>query len=102
MRRGIGGTDLSAVCAYYRPEFAETWAKWATAADVWMRLVHNIERERTSVMQRGIDAEPRLRRAYLDAYGGAMLPKPTPWIVAHPRLPFVSVSPDDVWVNDSL
>lgn len=97
MRRGIGGTDLSAVCAYYRPQHAETWTKWATAADVWMRLVHDVERPRTSVMQRGLDAEPRLRRAYLDAYGGKMRDKPEKWIVPHPRLPFVTVSPDDVW-----
>lgn len=102
MKRGIGGSDLAAVCAYYRPQFADEWSKWATAADVWMRLVHDIERPRTAVMQRGIDAEPRLRRAYLDAYGGAMWgPKPTPWILQHPRLPFVTVSPDDVWHESS-
>lgn len=101
MKRGIGGSDLASVCAYYRPEYAAEWAKWATAADVWMRLVHDIERPRTAVMQRGIDAEPRLRQAYLDAYGGSMVDKPTPWIVRHPRLPFVSVSPDDVWCESA-
>lgn len=101
-RRGIGGSDLAAVCALYRPKYAEKWAKYATAADVWMGLVHGVQRPRTAVMQRGIDAEPRLRRAYLDVYGGAMMPKPDPWIVPHPRLPFVSVSPDDVWLESQL
>lgn len=99
-RRGIGGSDLASVCAYYVPAYAAEWSKWATAADVWMRLVHDVERPRTNVMQRGIDAEPRLRAAYLEAYGGTMMPKPTPWILTHPRLPFVSVSPDDVWLEE--
>lgn len=95
-RRGIGGTDLGAVCAYYRACPAD-WTRYATAADVWMRLVHDVERPRTAVMQRGLDAEPRLRRAYLDAYGGVLRERPAKWILQHPRLPFVTVSPDDVW-----
>lgn len=99
-KRGIGGTDLAAVCAYYLPNVGPEWTKYCTAADVWMRLVHDVERPRTAIMQRGIDAEPRLRKVYLDVYGGAMMPKPKPWVVPHPRLPFVSVSPDDVWIRD--
>lgn len=102
LKRAIGGSDLASVCAYYRPEFAAEWAKWATAADVWMRLVHDIERPRTAVMERGINAEPRLRKAYLDAYGGEMMHKPSPWIERHPQLPFVTVSPDDVWLESKL
>lgn len=98
-RRGIGGSDLAAVCAYYKPERAEDWAHWATAADVWMRLVHDVERKQTDPMKRGLDAEPRLRRAYLDAFGGEYEFHERPWIVSHPALPFVSVSPDDVWLN---
>jgi hypothetical protein len=96
-RRGIGGTDLSAVCAYYCPWLPPSWSKYVTAADVWMRLVHGVQRPSTAVMKRGQLAEPRLRRAYLDAYGGQMRLKPEPWIVHHPSLPFVTVSPDDVW-----
>jgi hypothetical protein len=96
-RRGIGGTDLASVCALYLPQYADEWARWSTAADVWMRLVHDIERPKTAVMLRGLEAEPRLRKAYLDAYGGAFWQRPEKWILQHPRLPFVSVSPDDVW-----
>jgi hypothetical protein len=96
-RRGIGGTDLASVCALYLPQYADEWARWSTAADVWMRLVHDVERPRTAIMQRGLEAEPRLRRAFLDAYGGAFRERPEKWIVRHPRLSFVSVSPDDVW-----
>jgi predicted phage-related endonuclease len=99
-RRGIGGSDLAAVCAYYKPERAEDWAHWATAADVWMRLVHDVERPRTDAMQRGLDAEPRLRRVWLDTFGGELEEHPRPWIERHPRFPFVSASPDDVWLND--
>lgn len=98
-RRGIGGSDLAAVCAYYKPERAEEWAHWATAADVWMRLVHDVERPRTAAMSRGLDAEPRLQRAYLDHYGGSLEHHERPWILQHPRAPYVSVSPDDVWVT---
>ena len=98
-RRGIGGSDLAAVCAYYKPEKADDWAHFATAADVWMRLVHGIEKPRSATLQRGLDAEPRLRRAYLDAFGGSLEHHARPWVVTHPRAPYVSVSPDDVWLT---
>jgi hypothetical protein len=100
VKRGIGGSDLAAVCAYYKREKADDWAHFATAADVWMRLVHGVEKPRTAAMQRGLDAEPRLRKAYLDAYGGTLEHHPRPWIVAHPTHPYVSVSPDDVWLSE--
>lgn len=95
-RRFIGGTDLGACIAYYREDLA-SFSPYQTAADLWMRLCHETERPQTAAMKRGLDAEPRLRRAYLDAYGGVMQDKPTPWRVMHPRLPFVGCSPDDVW-----
>jgi hypothetical protein len=63
-----------------------------------MRLCHETERPQTAVMKRGLDAEPRLRRAYLDAYGGALEEHERPWRVMHPRLPYVGCSPDDVWL----
>lgn len=101
-KRGIGGSDLAAVCAHYLPAYADEWARWATSADVWMRLVWDIERPDSPIKRRGRDAEPRLRRAYLDAYGGVFMPRPEKWIIPHPRLPFVSVSPDDVWLESPL
>lgn len=100
MTRGIGGSDLAAVCAYYIPSKAEDWAHFATAADVWMRLVHGIEKPRSATLQRGLDAEPRLRRTWLESFGGELEHHERPWILRHPRLPFVSVSPDDVWIKD--
>jgi hypothetical protein len=98
-RRGIGGSDLAAVCAYYLPSNADDWAHFGTAADVWMRLVHDIEKPKTAPMLRGLDAEPRLRRVYLDAYGGELEHHERPWVVSHPTQPYVSVSPDDVWTD---
>lgn len=100
MKRGLGGSDLAAVCAYYKREHHDTWAHFATAADVWMRLVHDIEQPKTAAMTRGLDAEPRLRRVYLETYGGEFEYHERPWIIRHPLLPYVSVSPDDVWLTN--
>jgi hypothetical protein len=97
-RRFIGGTDLGACIAYYRPDL-ESFSPYQTAADLWIRLCHETERPPTAAMKRGLDAEPRLQRAYLDAYGGLLEAHPRPWRVMHPRLPFVGCSPDDVWVS---
>lgn len=97
-RRGIGGTDVGPVVAFYRPDMAGELAKYANATDVALRLIHGLERPKRAVMQRGIDAEPRLRRAFLDAYGGAMEEHARPWIVPHPALPWATCSPDDVWL----
>jgi hypothetical protein len=95
-RRFIGGTDLGACVAYFRPELAH-FSPYATAADLWMRLCHETERPQTAAMKRGLDAEPRLQRAYIDAYGGVFEEHERPWRVMHSRLPFVGCSPDDVW-----
>ena len=95
-RRGVGGTDVGPIVSMYRPELAADCAKYANATDVAMRLLYDIERPRSKVMARGLDAEPRLRRAYLDAYGGTFAAHPEPWIVRHPTLPWASCSPDDV------
>lgn len=102
MRRAIGGTDAGACIALYRPELAPELAKYANASDLWMRLVHDIERPRTGVMQRGLDAEPRLRTAYLDAFGGALKERPEKWVVPHPRYLFATCSPDDVLMSGVL
>ncbi len=96
VKRGTGGTDVAPIVAFYRPELAPDLAKYANATDVAMRLIHNIERPRTKVMTRGLDAEPRLRKAYLDAYGGTLEEHERPWIVRHPSAPWATCSPDDV------
>lgn len=96
-RRGIGGTDVGPIVAMYRPELAPELAKWANATDVAMRVAFNIERPRTKVMSRGLDAEPRLRRAYLDAFGGGLAFRPEKWIVTRPERSWATCSPDDVW-----
>lgn len=95
-RKFIGGTDLGACISYYRSDLAH-FSPYQTAADLWMRLVHETERPQTAAMKRGLDAEPRLRKAFLDAYGGAMEEHARPWRIMHPRLPYVGCSPDDVW-----
>jgi len=101
MRRGLGGTDVGPVVSFFRPELAATCAKYANATDVWMRLVHGIERPRNKAMARGIDAEPRLRKVYLDHLNAQpdlfrFRHHPTPWIVVHPQQAWASCSPDDV------
>lgn len=101
-RRGVGATDVGPVVSYYRPALAADCAKYANATDVAMRLLYDIERPRSKVVARGLDAEPRLRKAYVDAYGMALVARPEKWIVQHPRLPWASCSPDDVTVGDVL
>jgi hypothetical protein len=105
-RRRTGGTDVGPIVALYRPELAPELAKWANATDVAMRLIYEIERPRTAVMSRGLGAEPRLRKAYLDAYGGngtwAFVAKPEKWIVPHPALPWATCSPDDARTDGVL
>ncbi len=102
VRRKIGGTDCGAPASFYVPSLAPTLAKYGNISDLWMRLLHGVERSRTAVMARGIDAEPRLRKTLIEAYGYEMKPKPTPWIVQHPRFEFASCSPDDVTTDGSL
>jgi predicted phage-related endonuclease len=95
----IGGSDLAAICGYYLPEHADAWCKYQTASDVWMRLVYGVARKKTAVMSRGLNAEPRLRKAFLEAYGGELYGRPEKWIELHPAMPFVGCSPDDVWID---
>lgn len=101
-KRGTGGTDVGPIVALYRPELAPELAKYANATDVAMRLIHGIERPKRAIMQRGLDAEPRLRVAYADAYGAKFIERPEKWIVRHPTLPWASCSPDDVTVDRVL
>lgn len=96
MKRGIGGTECGSCAAFYRPELAPDLAKYSNATDLWLRLVHGLERKRTKVMTRGLDAEPRLRKALVDAYGFELEEHSRPWIVRHPRYEWASCSPDDV------
>lgn len=100
-RRGIGGTDVGPVVGFFRPELAGDLCRYSNATDVAMRLIHGVERPRRAVMSRGLDAEPRLRRAYLDAYGGVLEQRPEKWVVPHPKHPWATCSPDDVaTIND--
>jgi hypothetical protein len=101
-RRGIGGTDAGPIIAFYKPELAPELAKYANATDVAMRIAFSIERPRTKVMSRGLDAEPRLRKAYIDAYPCEMVAKPEKWIVQHPRHPWATCSPDDARTDGIL
>jgi hypothetical protein len=94
-KRGLGGTDVGPVVAFYRPELAPELAKYANATDVAMRIIHDVERPRSKVMSRGLDAEPRLRRAYLDAFPCTLVERPEKWIVQHPTAPWATCSPDD-------
>jgi hypothetical protein len=105
MRRGLGGTDVGPVISFYRPELAATCAKYANATDVALRLIHGIERPRNKAMSRGIDAEPRLRKVYVESClgpGRMLEPHPTPWIVAHEAHPWATCSPDDVVIEDGV
>lgn len=53
-------------------------------------------------MRRGLDAEPRLRKAYVEAYGAVLCERPEKWIVQHPTLQWATVSPDDATVDGVL
>jgi hypothetical protein len=97
-QRRLGGTEISAVCALYRPELATHMPKSAkTAADVWMRLVHGIEQPTNGRMQRGNDVEAELLQCYRENVGPAWRPDLGPyekWIVQHPQHEWASASPD--------
>lgn len=102
MKRAIGGTECGSCAALFRPELAEDLARYANATDLWLRLVHGIERPRTVAMSRGLDAEPRLRKALVDAYGFKLQHHERPWIVRHPRYEWATCSPDDVVDGEPL
>lgn len=91
---------MGPLVAYYRPELAADLAKYANASDVWLNLGHGIEQPENAAMRRGKAAEPRLRIAYHDAYGGEAEQHERPWVVPHPRFPWAAVSPDDVVLLD--
>lgn len=94
----IGSTDVGPIVALYRPELA-TLAKYQTAADVWMRLVHNIWQPKRNVMARGLTEEPRLRQLYRDTIGPV---SDAPEATYHPRLPFSRATPDGYVGDDGL
>lgn len=101
-QRGVGGTDVGPIVAMYRPELAPELAKYSNATDVAMRLLFGIERPRTAVMSRGLDAEPRLRKAFVDAYGVTLVDRPEKWILQHPKHPWATCSPDDATADGVL
>lgn len=102
MKRGIGGTECGLPAAFYKPELAPELAKYANVSDLWMRLLHGIERPRTAVMERGLDAEPRLRKALVDAFGYTLEQHERPWVVQHPKYAWATCSPDDKVAGEPL
>lgn len=89
-RRYIGSTDIGPVLALYRPEMASL-AKYQTASDVWLRIVHGIAQPQNSRMSRGLDAEPVLRDLYRSTVGPVSEP---PGVIAHPSHVWACGSPD--------
>jgi len=87
--RGIGGTDAGALLAYYTPGL-DSLTKYSTAADVWLRLVHGVEKPRSAVMSRGLDKEPVLKSIYERE---TSLSTTSPGVVWHPN-GWASCSPD--------
>lgn len=88
--RKIGGTEAGALLAFYNVGFDDL-AKYSTAADVFMRLVHGISKPKTSRMSRGLRVEPVLRQIYEREFGPCGEP---PGVIAHPNEPWFTCSPD--------
>lgn len=91
--RGIGGTDVGALLAYYNPgPELEALTKYGTAADLWLRLVHGIERPKSGPMSRGLKVEPILKAIYEREIAPV---GPSPGVVWHPN-GWASCSPDSL------
>lgn len=90
--RSIGSTDSAAILGLYHPELAHL-SKLKNAADVWMRLVHNIDLPSNSAMGRGIRVEPLLRALYRETVGPVADP---PGTLRHPSHAWMVGSPDGV------
>ncbi len=92
-RKGrVGSTDIAAIVGYYRPELAHL-SKKKNAADVWLRIVHDVEQPSRSVMTRGVVVEPILRDLYIETVGPvqtASLP------TQHPALQWAAASLDAI------
>lgn len=95
----LGATDMGPVLALYRPALAETCAKYSTAADVWMRLVHGVTKPGNSRMTRGLRVEPQLREEYRATIGPC---SEAPGLLPHPTLPFAAASPDALVGGDGV
>lgn len=93
-QRRIGATDAGPICAFYHPRLAHL-ARYANAADVYFRIAHKLQRPPTKAMARGIEAEPKLRQAYVETVGAPMALE-HPVVCQHQRFPWATSSPDDV------
>jgi hypothetical protein len=89
-RRYIGSGDIAAIVALYRPELAHV-ARWKSAGDVWLRLVHDIDIPSKRGMHRGLREENPLRKVYRDTIGPC---SDLPGLIQHPRFEWAGGSPD--------
>lgn len=87
----IGGTDAGPLLAYYKPSLRGVLDKYSTAADVWMRLVHDVTKLQNSRMTRGLKVEPELRVIYERDVGPC---GESPGVIRHPLLSGATCSPD--------
>lgn len=95
----IGSNDSAALVALYQPERAPD-VRWATAADVWLRLLHNIRKPWNAGMRRGIELEPAIKQQYRDEIG-PMTDAPKGGF-RHRRLPYVGATPDGLVGDDTV
>ena len=90
---------MGPVLALYRPALMETCAKYSTAADVWMRLVHGITKPKSARMDRGLRVEPMLRDLYRETVGPV---SDAPGLLVHPSQPWGAASPDGFAGDDGV
>ncbi len=89
-RRYIGSGDVSAILGLYHPEI-DGLTKYVTAADVYLRIVHQLKQPQNAQMGRGLRVEPELRQLYRDTVGPCAEP---PGPIVHPEAGWACASPD--------
>lgn len=100
-RKYLGGHDVGPVLAFYRPgaPMLAALTKYATAADVFMRLVHGVSKPKTKAMARGLNVEPMLRELYRETVGPAT---DSPGVIVHPDNEWLAASPDGFISHDGV
>lgn len=93
----IGGTDAPALIAWGFPDSCAHLAKYGNISDLYWKIKKGIRQKSSSVMERGIHVEPRLREVYV-ATIGPVLPRDyaVPLVVNHPFWSWAKCSPDDL------